>query len=124
MKTARAKFLISEPEILQAALKAAKETKVPRGNIWIFDVHGQPLPAGWRTWGELLTHGEDDWVRFNDLKTAQQTTAGAFFSSGTTGLPKAVVTTHHNLVAQHELTAELRRKPFPVSWSIWSRHPA
>lgn len=61
-----------------------------------------------------MTHGEEDWLRFDDLKTAQETTAAMLFSSGTTGLPKAVAISHHNLVAQNELVFEIRAKPYRV----------
>jgi acyl-CoA synthetase (AMP-forming)/AMP-acid ligase II len=115
IKTAKAKFLISEPEILQPLLAAAKETNIPQQNIWIFDVFGQALPPGMRSWKELLRYGEHDWVQFDHLKTAKLTTAARLYSSGTTGLPKATIITHYNLVAQQELVCEVHPKPYNVS---------
>lgn len=55
-----------------------------------------------------MKHGEKDWVRFDDKKTAQSTTAARLFSSGTTGLPKAATLTHYNFVAQHTLVHEYK----------------
>lgn len=68
-----------------------------------------------QSWKRLFDAGEDDWVRFNNLDTARRTTAARLFSSGTTGLPKAVMITHYNLIAQHELVHAATSRPFPVS---------
>lgn len=86
IKTSKTTFLISEPELLpEGALAAAEECGIPRSKIWVFDNLQQSIPAGFRSWSELLNHGEKDWVRFDDAKTSKETTAGRFFSSGTTG---------------------------------------
>jgi hypothetical protein len=85
IKTAKVQFLISEPEIFDAALSAATEYGIPKSNIWVFDVLQQPLPTGFRSWTSLLNSGEEDWVRFDDEKMCTETVAGRFFSSGTTG---------------------------------------
>lgn len=65
-----------------------------------------------------MKFGEEDWVRFDDLKTAQTTTAARLFSSGTTGLPKAVAITHYNLIAQHELVLGANPRPYPVRFTL------
>ncbi|KAJ5787876.1 AMP-dependent synthetase/ligase [Penicillium paradoxum] len=114
IKASQSKFAFSEPEILDSLLKAAGEAGVPEQNIWIFDNIGQSIPNGMRSWRELLKVGEEDWVRFNSLKTAQDTTAMRLFSSGTTGLPKAVNITHHNLIAQHELVHGMVTRPYSI----------
>ncbi|EHL03372.1 putative acyl-coenzyme A synthetase [Glarea lozoyensis 74030] len=111
IKTAKAKFLITEPEMLGAALAAGKQCKIPHSKTFIFDVHGQEFPEGYKSWKVLLDHGEKDWRRFDDFETASNTTAARMFSSGTTGLPKAAVVSHYNLIAQHEL-AYSDHKPF------------
>lgn len=106
-------------------MRAAGEANLPNQNIWIFDNLGQSIPDGMRSWKQLLEFGEEDWVRFNDLETCQQTTAARLFSSGTTGLPKAVTITHHNLIGQHELVHGVNPRSYPVSlfpvsaWKHW-----
>ncbi|KAJ5224167.1 AMP-dependent synthetase/ligase [Penicillium citrinum] len=107
IKSSESKFLITEPEILDPLTFAAAEVGIPDHHVWIFDNLGQPIPTKRQSWKELLSFGEEDWVRFDDLQTAKSTTAARLFSSGTTGLPKAVTITHHNLIAQHELVLGL-----------------
>lgn len=117
LKTSRAQFLISEPEILAPLLEAAQKNGIPESNVWIFDPAAADKttpPQGHRSWRELFSHGEQDWVRFDNLKTASTTTAARLFSSGTTGLPKAVTITHRNLIAQQELVFNADPRPYQV----------
>ncbi|PGG98719.1 hypothetical protein GX51_06647 [Blastomyces parvus] len=115
IKTAKVSFLISEPEILDNLLAAAKDTNVPTSNIWIFNTQGRAVPPGHRSWTELLKHGEADWVRFDDPETCKNTTAARLFSSGTTGLPKAAVISHQNLIAQHTLAEDNNNVTFQIA---------
>ncbi|KAF4627367.1 hypothetical protein G7Y89_g10788 [Cudoniella acicularis] len=93
---------------------AAKECGIPQSNIWIFDVLGQSLPGGFKSWNELLKQGEKNWERFDDEKTCKETTAARLFSSGTTGLPKAAMLSHHNFISQHTLVYAYSRKPYRI----------
>ena len=115
IKASQSKFLFSEPEIFDSLLQAGRSAGISEQNTWVFDNLGQSIPAGRRSWNELLHHGEEDWVRFNDLKTASETTAARLFSSGTTGLPKATTITHYNLIAQHEAVVGAHPPPYDVS---------
>lgn len=74
----------------------------------------QAVPEGFKSWRTLLDHGEEDWVRFDDLETAQSTTAARMFSSGTTGLPKAAYISHYNIIAQHCMINDWKPKPYEV----------
>ncbi|CAG8933613.1 unnamed protein product [Penicillium salamii] len=115
INASQTKFLISEPEILGSLHHAAEQMNIPEERIWIFDNLGQSIPTGMRSWKRLLEAGEEDWVRFDHPDIARQTTAARLFSSGTTGLPKAVTITHLNLIAQHELVYGLNARPYPIS---------
>lgn len=96
--------------MLQNVLAAAKECSIPESKVWIFDVLDNPLPDGFKSWKDLLSHGEEDWVRFDDEKTCKETTAARLFSSGTTGLPKAAMLSHYNFISQHTLVHEYKKK--------------
>ncbi|PGH06318.1 hypothetical protein AJ79_06561 [Helicocarpus griseus UAMH5409] len=49
----------------------------------------------------LLDHGECDWVRFDNQYLAESTPAAMFTTSGTGGLPKAAILSHHAIVMHH-----------------------
>jgi acyl-CoA synthetase (AMP-forming)/AMP-acid ligase II len=115
LKTSRARFIIAEPELLGSIKAAARTCEIPESHMWFFNVHGQSVPPTLKSWSELLSHGEDDWIRFNDKQVSRRTPVALLFSSGTTGLPKAAVLSHYNLVAQHTLAVEPQRVPYEVS---------
>ena len=112
MRASHTKFVITEPEMLEAVLAATKECKLAKSRILIFDVLDQAIPEGFSSWRTLLSQGEEEWVRFNDIETAQKTEAARLFSSGTTGLPKAAMISHHNLIAQHTLYWEDHKRDY------------
>ena len=114
IRTAQVKYIITEPETLGSIEQAADECKIPRSNILIFNILGQPVPQGYQSWETLLDHGEEGWIRFNDLEVAKNTEAARLFSSGTTGLPKAVMTSHYNLIAEHELIYGLETRDYKI----------
>jgi len=112
LKTAKVKLLLVMPSLLENTLKAAQQVGIPKERIVIFNPNGEEAPAGFKQWNDLLQHGEQDWVRFDDLETAKSTPAARLFSSGTTGLPKAADLSHYNLIAQHTLVHEAHPKPW------------
>lgn len=92
----------------------SQDCGIPDSNIRIFNVKEQKVPEQFQPWTELLEHGQQDWVRFDDVAISSTTTAAFLFSSGTTGLPKAAVVSHYNLIAQHTLAIEPERNPWTV----------
>lgn len=113
-KTAEVRFVLSEPELVAGVQTASKESRIPERNIRVFNPHNKPIPAGLQSWTELFEAGEADWVSYDDEKLCAETTAARLFSSGTTGLPKAVIITHRNMIAQHEVVFEVKQKPHRV----------
>jgi acyl-CoA synthetase (AMP-forming)/AMP-acid ligase II len=114
VNAARAKLIISEPDILDTISKAVADHKLTRSRVLILNSSDESLPGGFVSWRSLLDHGEQDWVRFDDLETSKNTTAMLLFSSGTSGLPKPAMLSHYNLIAQHTLVFEHRPRPYLV----------
>lgn len=115
IKTSKSRFLIVDPTLLPPVLNAAKACEIPLSNVLIFNPRGEEVPAGFRPWTVLLDHGEEDWARFDDYNTCRSTTAARLYSSGTTGLPKAAMLSHHNFISEHTLTLEHKPKPYSQS---------
>jgi 4-coumarate--CoA ligase len=116
MKVSHSKFIITEPEdgMFKNVTDAARECGIKKERILVFDVFHQHVPAGYQSWKSLLTHGEQDWVRFNDLDRCKSTTAALLFSSGTTGVPKGAMLSHYNFIAQHTLAHAQVEHPWEV----------
>jgi acyl-CoA synthetase (AMP-forming)/AMP-acid ligase II len=77
VKASKAKMIISEPEILDTIRIASSELNIPKSNLLILDDFGT---EGFSSWKLLLDHGEQDWLRFDDLETSKNTTAMLLFS--------------------------------------------
>lgn len=114
VRTAHAKYIISEPRLLSVVRESAQECSVPTSNIFVFDAVDKGPFEGLRSWQELLEHGEQDWVRFKDPQSDETTIAMYAFTSGSTGLPKAAMITHKYLVYM-AWAIQSRGKPYEVS---------
>ena len=114
IRTSKTSFVITEPEMLEPVLAAAKDCSIEKSRILVLDVLGQAIPESFCSWETLLNHGEEDWIKFDDLERAKKTEAARLFSSGTTGLPKAAMISHYNLIAQHTLMWESDERDFKV----------
>ncbi|CEJ61936.1 hypothetical protein PMG11_10452 [Penicillium brasilianum] len=62
---------------------------------------------------DILCYGENNWVLFTDPMAAQNTPAAMFSTSGTGGLPKAAILSHHAIVSHHRSIHYA--VPYPVS---------
>ncbi|EPS35042.1 hypothetical protein PDE_10007 [Penicillium oxalicum 114-2] len=65
---------------------------------------------------ELTGHGSAPWRRIPTLELAKTTPAAMFTTSGTSGLPKAAIRTHHTIISQH--LSVYYQTPYSISTEI------
>lgn len=103
MRTIEAAIVLIHPSLLETGLAAAKEAGVPLDRMFQFADKASPTSAeGIKDWRTMVAPEEEaqSW-KWDPLEgeAAANSICAINFSSGTTGLPKGVCITHHNLVA-------------------------
>ncbi|KAH7119002.1 4-coumarate-CoA ligase 2 [Dendryphion nanum] len=121
LKTADAKFLMTTPGSIEVAAASAKAAGMPQSNIFLLE---GSLP-GYTTIQDLLKTGKSHGLssqtpafKIPPGQTNKDICGFLSFSSGTTGLPKAVMISHQNVIAQclqiQQITPTTQKKVMAV----------
>lgn len=113
LKTSKASLVITAPDLLPTVQAATGVLGIPDSDVLLF-AEPERTPEGFASWRGLFQHGEDDWLRFDDEKIAKQTPACFVSTSGTTGLPKMAVLSHHAWVALNCVIDDPEPKPYEI----------
>ena len=119
LRTSRAKFLMTSPPSMQIATAAAAAAGIPQSNIFLLEGELD----GYTTIKDLINIGKQASQQTSAFKIPPGKTnfdicGFLSFSSGTTGLPKAVMIAHQNVIAQclqvEEVTPDSHKKILAV----------
>ena len=104
MQTAQTRFIFTEPDVLPTVKAAASATGIPDSHIFLLEGHSE----GKLNIEDLVTEASaatiTPYYRIPAGKKNSDVCGYLNFSSGTTGLPKAVMLSHLNIIAQcHQL---------------------
>ncbi|KAI0019671.1 hypothetical protein F4780DRAFT_745210 [Xylariomycetidae sp. FL0641] len=102
LKSSGAKALFTCLPLLETALKAARGAKIPDEHVFLLEMPGASEKPPLKTVGDLIEEGrslpEVEALKWTKGQGARQV-AYLCYSSGTSGLPKAVMISHHNIIA-------------------------
>ncbi|KAI9812438.1 MAG: hypothetical protein M1827_004669 [Pycnora praestabilis] len=118
IRNTQAKMMLVHPSLIRTALAASKEASLPKDRLFLFSDQECASIDGVQDWREMIGTPEDgarwEWEHLDAHESCTRV-ATINYSSGTTGLPKGVCVSHHNLIANVEQTIFMRDQGKPYT---------
>lgn len=102
LRTANARFIATHPTSIQVAAEAARTVGIPKEHIFLLEgsLEGYTTVQDLIRIGKTCGQSQAPEFKLPSGKKNKDVCAFLSFSSGTTGLPKAVMIAHQNVIAQ------------------------
>ena len=111
IRNTEARVLLVHPSLTKLAVAASREAGLPQDRVFQFSDTPNSLLDGIKDWQSMIGSNEEGagytWSRMSEEESLR-TIATINYSSGTTGLPKGVCVSHHNLIANVEQSVFLK----------------
>jgi len=118
IKNTGAQIILAHPTMIKTAVAAAEKAGLSKSRIFQFSDEENQTQDGIKDWRHLIGSPSDgerwSWPKLTPEESVN-TVATINYSSGTTGLPKGVCVSHHNLIANLEQTIFIRYHQKPYS---------
>jgi 4-coumarate--CoA ligase len=109
VKEAGSGLIICSADCKDVAIEAGRIAGVERGRVLVLGSEPGKLESV-EGGGDLIGREELAWTRVTDPEELESSLICLLYSSGTTGVPKAVLLSHRNVVAEAVLPSEMIRE--------------